>query len=183
MDTIDQNFREDVLMKLLMAPAAKIERMITLPLLTLDTAYLSEVDLEDLAGAGSVHAIAVLSNWRLMNKTYKEDHYGEIVGRGQRVYTTATTIEIPTSGSSPFVVTFDMFFTLSFAEREARSEETNWLFNGKSFPFAQKMEFPPTIWDYLYAVGCPLSLVEDHITRSDADVVRRARKAWLQKFS
>lgn len=165
-----------------MALAGKVERLLSYPALSADTLPVCQEDLDELVQHASVQAIALSSGWTLCQETEIRNEYRNGIGRGTREYITATTIEIPTECGVPFAVTFDMSFKLYFAEREARSCETGWLFNGVPFPFLRRLEDEPTVWDYLFAVGCPLAHVERRISLTDEAVLRRARREWLKKF-
>jgi hypothetical protein len=165
-----------------MALAGKAERLLSHPVLSMDTLPLCQEDLDELVRYGSVHAIALSSGWALCQKTQVCDDYKGGFGRGTREYITATTIEIPTECGVPFIVTFDMSFKLYFAEREARSRETGWHFNGVPFPFLRRLVDEPTVWDYMFSVGCPLNYVERRISSTDEAALRHARTEWLKKF-
>ena len=169
-------------MKIGMALAGRVERLLSYPSVSADRLPVHQEDLDELLRYGSVHAIALSSEWALRQETKVSDDYKDGIGRGTREYITATTIEIPTECGDPFVVTFDMSFKLYFAEREARSRETGWHFNGVPFPFLRRLEDEPTVWDYMFSVGCPLNYVERRISSTDEAVLRRARREWLKKF-
>lgn len=165
-----------------MSLAGKVERLLSYPVLSVDSLPVCQEDLDELVRNANVQAIALSSGWTVCQTTEVSNEYKNGIGRGTRKYITATTIEIPTECGVPFVVTFDMSFKLYFADREARSRETGWLFNGVPFPFLQRLEDEPTVWDYMFAVGCPLAHVEQRISSTDEVVLRRARRQWLKKF-
>lgn len=169
-------------MKIGLGPAGQVEWLLKFPSISMQIAPLDPEDHDALILSGCIHSIALRSGWLIKQEMQMQDYFGDGRGRGIRAYNSGVTIEVPTESDSPFIVTFDMSFNLYFAEREARSEEKNWLFNGKEYPFRRKMQREPTIWDYMYSVGCPLAEVERRISVRDAAVIRRARTEWLQKF-
>lgn len=169
-------------MKTNMSQASYWEKLVIPASVSPDACPVFYEDMECLASLGSAQAIALLSGWSIANLTTIKNDYSGGFGNGIRNYRIKTTVNIPTSVSKDFVLTFDTRLSLYFKDREARASYSNWLFNGISFPFENRLGDEASVWELFYSVGSSLPLLESRISKENEHGIRHARKRWLESF-
>jgi hypothetical protein len=135
-----------------------------------------------LAAEGCPFGLALLSGWTVQTVSSIKDEYGNTVGTGRRLYSSDIQMLLPTEIDYQFEFSFHADLVLDFASRQARLSTFMFRFCGETYKFGDRHEYKPTIYDYMFAIGCSAPALSNWIN-PDEKVLRKIRRSWIKDFA